>query len=364
MEGVAVSGGGALPDRGFWRGRRVFLTGHTGFKGTWARLWLTRLGAVVHGYALAPESEPALHTLVGPGADETIADIRDHARLAAALAAAAPEIVLHFAAQPLVRRGYGEPGATFDVNVMGTVALLEAVRRTASVRAVVVVTTDKVYRNDESGRPFGEDDRLGGGDPYSASKAACELVVDCWRRSWLAAQGVSVVTARGGNVVGGGDFAADRLVPDVVRAVAAGEAVRLRHPGATRPWQHVLDCLAGYLLLAEAAAGARDLGSVPEALNFGPMPGETETTVAGLAEAIGRALGAQRPWIGAASEAGGAEQRALALDPRRASAALGWRPRLSAEAMVAWTADWYAAWARGEDARALTEAQIAAYEAL
>lgn len=360
MEGLAVN---MFPSPDFWRGKRVFLTGHTGFKGTWARLWLASMGAKVFGYALQPDTKPALHSLVGDGdlSGETLADIRDAAALARALASADPDVILHMAAQPLVRASYTDPVATFDVNVMGTVQLLEAARKMPRLSAIVIVTTDKVYANDDAGRAFSEDDRLGGHDPYSASKAAAELVAASYRQSFFAGSGRRVATARAGNVLGGGDFAADRLVPDIVRATLAGERLAIRSPSATRPWQHVLDCVSGYLAFAEAlASGRTDVVS----LNFGPAPLGRLRTVAEIATAMQSALGLPARWDDVSGAAKPHEMQTLGLDPARAAAALGWRSRLDAAATVEWTARWYAGWRAGEPPRALTLGQIEDYTAL
>ncbi|MDN2566899.1 CDP-glucose 4,6-dehydratase [Aquibium sp. A9E412] len=348
------------PDPGFWRGRRVLVTGHTGFKGTWARLWLAGMGAEVHGLSLPPDSEPALHALVGPQglAGEHLADIRDAAAVARAVRAADPQIVLHMAAQALVRRGHAAPGDTFDVNVTGTVRLLEALRDVARLQAVLVVTTDKVYRNDESGRPFSEDDPLGGLDPYSASKAACELATAALAAGAFAPRGVPVATARGGNVIGGGDFASDRLVPDIVRAADAGLPPSIRNPAATRPWQHVLDCLAGYFRYLEALAGD---AAAPAALNFGPPADERQRAVREVAEAMLVALGRDPHWHGGTAADAPREMAALALDPALAAATLGWRARLDQTEAIAWTARWYDGWRRGADPAELTRAQIARF---
>lgn len=344
------------PDPAFWAGRRVFLTGHTGFKGAWARLWLETMGAVVVGYALPPPSTPSLHGLLGRTDEaDTLADIRDRVALGRALAAARPEIVIHMAAQALVLRGYDEPVETFDVNVMGTVNLLEAVRAVPSIATVVVVTTDKVYHNDESAQFFHEEDRLGGHDPYSASKAACELVVETYRASFLATAGIRVVAARGGNVIGGGDFSADRLVPDVVRAAHAGRCLEIRNPAATRPWQHVLDCLSGYFLYAEAVHAGHE---VPAALNFGPDLDASRLTVTDLAVAVQRGMGLEPAWVRGAEVAHPREMHVLGLDPSRAAASLGWRARYAPPDVVRLTARWYAGWHRGESASTLTRAQI------
>ena len=360
MEGMAVS---TLPSSEFWRGKRVFLTGHTGFKGTWTRLWLAALGAEVFGYALPPDTTPALHALVGSDgmAGETLADIRDGASLDRALVAANPDVILHLAAQPLVRASYAEPVLTFDVNVMGTVRLLEIARQLPRLIAVLVVTTDKVYANDDAGHAFSEDDSLGGHDPYSASKAAAELITASYRQSFFAASGRHVATARAGNVLGGGDFAADRLVPDVVRSALAGESLAIRSPGATRPWQHVLDCICGYLVFAEALASGR---TSVASLNFGPSSSVRPCTVGEIATAMQTALGLPTDWNDVSTAAKPHEMQTLGLDPTRAAATLGWRTRLDAAATVAWTARWYAGWRNGEPPRALTLDQIHAYTAL
>lgn len=355
---------GALEDMAlspaFWGGRRVLLTGHTGFKGAWAARWLARLGAEVTGLALAPESEPNLFGLLEATTRirSRIGDIRDWAAVREAVSHADPEIVLHMAAQALVPRAYREPLETWSSNVMGTVTLLEALRSRPGLKAIVVVTSDKVYANRAGAKPFRETDRLGGDDPYSASKAAAELAVGAWRASF-AASGPPVATARAGNVIGGGDWAADRLVPDLLRALEARRALELRQPESTRPWQHVLDPLAGYLMLAERLAEGRTL---PEALNFGPAPESvlpTRVLVEQLSSALGRGPDwrhVPRPEI--------PEKPVLALDAGLAERTLGWRPRLAIGEAVAWTAEWYAAHRDGADVAALTDRQIERYEAL
>lgn len=344
------------PDPAFWRGRRVLVTGHTGFKGGWAVLWLRELGAQVTGFALPPETEPSLFAMLGAAAGTSIlGDLCDRAAVADAVARAAPEIVLHMAAQPLVRRGYAEPVETFAANTMGTVHLLDALRGAEGLRAVLVVTTDKVYENDETGRPFAESDRLGGHDPYAASKAATEIAAASFARSYFAPAGVRLATARGGNVIGGGDFAADRLIPDIVRAALAGQPVCLRNPAATRPWQHVLDGLCGYLVYLEALAARRD---VPPALNFGPPAGEV-LTVAQIADAMTAAMDMPGGWT---PEAGGPhEMRALALDSGLAATALGWRGRIPPVDAIRLTAEWYAAWRNGADMEWATRHQVRAF---
>ena len=361
VESLGVTIPSALPDPAFWRGRRVLLTGHTGFKGAWAALWLERLGAVVTGFALAPETTPSLYALAAPwaGQNSVIGDVRDREALHAAVSDADPEIVIHMAAQALVRRGYAEPRATFETNVQGTANLLDALDGCRHLDAVLVVTTDKCYRNDNNGRAFTETDPLGGADPYSASKAAQELVCHAWPGA------LPLVTARAGNVVGGGDWAADRVLPDLFRAVAAGVAIRLRQPRATRPWQHVLDVLSGYFVYAERLATAP--GGLPSALNFGPPPHAGHIRDVGwLVEAATACLRAHgidvENWL-QDGKPGPAEAATLALDPALAASTLGWRTRLDAAESVSWTAEWHARLQRGEAARSIAGDQIERYTA-
>jgi CDP-glucose 4,6-dehydratase len=349
------------PDVGFWRDRRVLLTGHTGFKGAWAALWLARLGARVTGLSLAPDTEPSLWASIGSGLIEAeiLGDMRDLATVNDAVARARPSVVLHMAAQALVRRSYAEPVETFAVNLMGTVNLLEALRTAEALEAVLVVTTDKVYANSDQGRDFAEDDPIGGHDPYSSSKAAAEIATASYAASFFTRRGVALATARAGNVIGGGDWAPDRLVPDVWRAAARGEAVELRHPEATRPWQHVLEPLAGYFLYLEALARRQD---VPKALNFGP-PAGAAATVASVAEAMAQALGAPTAWRRDETPTP-PEMKLLSLDPSRAMKSLGWRPRLSCDEAVQWSARWYAEHDSGAEPLRLCQAQLDAYESL
>ena len=350
---------GRLPDPAFWRGKRVLITGHTGFKGGWLALWLARMGAEVRGLALAPLTTPNLHTLAriddltGPG----LGDIRDAVTVARAVGEAAPEIVFHMAAQPLVHEGYRTPEATFATNVVGTANVLGALRGTGT-RAVVAVTTDKVYHNREWAYPYREEDRLGGHDPYSASKAAAELVIDCYRASFLAAEGIALASARAGNVVGGGDWSADRLIPDAVRAWSRGETLEVRRPGATRPWQHVLEPLAGYLVLAEALHGD---AAAAGAWNFGPEPGAA-ATVRTVIDHARAAYGEGEVRFGDGTqwphEAGW-----LALETAKARQQLGIVPRWDLPQTIARTMAWYRAQADGADARALCHTDLDAYEA-
>lgn len=347
-----------LPSPAFWAHRRVLLTGHTGFKGSWLALWLQRMGAQVAGLALPPETEPAhfVSARVAEGMASTFADLRDQSAVAEVIRAFAPEIVLHLGAQALVRQSYRDPAGTFATNVQGSVNLLDALADRGSAEAILVVTSDKVYANDESGRAFTERDALGGHDPYSLSKAAAEHVVGAYRASRFAGGSTRLMTLRGGNVIGGGDFSADRIVPDIVRAALSGEPLTLRNPSATRPWQHVLDCLAGYLVAAECLME----GSAPPALNIGPDPGQP-IMVQAIAEAILPALGARQGWrLESAATPALREMHSLSLDPTLARA-LGIADRLPGRRALDWTAEWYQRSRTERDIRQLTESQIAHY---
>ncbi|HVM39485.1 MAG TPA: CDP-glucose 4,6-dehydratase [Acidimicrobiia bacterium] len=349
-------------DRDFWSGRKVFLTGHTGFKGAWLAAWLTDLGADVTGFALAPYTDPALWRLIGERLPITSVegDVRDGDAVAKAVANAAPSVVLHLAAQPIVRTSYLDPAGTFATNVQGTVNTLEAVRTVGGVDGVVVITSDKVYENRGTGEPHREDSRLGGDDPYSASKAAAEHVVHAYRTSYRGQGFPPMASVRAGNVVGGGDWSTDRLVPDVVRALDTGEPVSLRYPQATRPWQHVLDPLSGYLVTAQELVG--NARSVPPAVNFGPPP-EGETSVVDVVERLSAHFDGKPGWVHpGGEEPHEAPRLTLSIDLARVT--LGWRPRLDLEATLAWTAEWYAAWRAGGDPLEATLDQIRRYEEL
>lgn len=351
-------------DRDFWPQQRVFLTGQTGFKGSWASLWLSHLGARQHGLALAPETAPSLYELFGdlPGREiSSIGDIRDPDTVSRAVSDCDPTVAIHMAAQPLVRRSYRSPVETYGSNVMGTVHVLEALRHAPNLKAVLIITTDKVYRNDDSGRPFRESDHLGGHDPYSSSKAACEEVVSSYRQSYYKESGIRVATARAGNVVGGGDWSEDRLVPDIWRAMLDGSSVKLRNPASTRPWQHVLDPVSGYFRYVEALAG-QEGASMPPALNFAPAT-DAPLTVQAVAERLGNALGVAESWrLDDGPQP--AEMKLLTLDASLAASTIGWRPRLTGREAIDWAAEWYLDIHRGGDARVRAMAQITAYESL
>lgn len=350
-----------------WEGRRVLLTGHTGFKGSWMSLWLSQMGAIVCGYSLAPPSEPNLFEIarVGERLHHIEADICDEHRLRSVMREFAPEVVFHLAAQSLVRRSYAEPTLTYATNVMGTVNVLESIRHTSSVRAAVMVTTDKCYENHEWHWGYREEDRLGGHDPYSNSKACAELVSAAYRDSFftqdeLSEHGVAIATARAGNVIGGGDWAVDRLIPDLIRGFIASEQVLIRHPNSIRPWQHVLDPIRGYIQLAERLL-ARDPGFA-SAWNFGP--GEED---ARPVEWIVRNLAKQWSPLASWTTSGGVhphEATYLKLDCARAHNLLGWRPALRLSSALQLIVEWYRQWQAGSDMQAVTLDQIAAYQRL
>ncbi len=346
----------------FWKGKRVFLTGHTGFKGSWLTLWLRELGADIAGYSLAPPSEPNLFTLAGVGAAARsfISDVRRLDELQHAMAAQRPEIVIHMAAQSLVRHSYREPVETYSTNVMGTVNVLEAARHLDSVKAIVVVTSDKCYENHERASAYRENEPMGGADPYSNSKGCAELVTAAYRRSYFSARNVAVASARAGNVIGGGDWAVDRLVPDVIGAFIDKRQVAIRHPDAIRPWQHVLDPLGGYLQLAQQLCERGE--EVAEAWNFGPAA-EDAKPVSWVTEMLARQWGDGASWI-AGNPPSLHEAQTLTLDSAKARARLGWSSRLTVTTALAWTVEWYKAYQQGADMRALTLIQLQRYQGM
>ena len=346
---------------GFWKGRKVFLTGHTGFKGAWLSLWLEKLGAEVAAVSLDPPAGESLYKRLSPWREQAhySADIRDTRSFEDVVYDFCPEIVIHLAAQTLVRHSYQYPSETFSTNVMGTTNVLDVVRNTPSVKTVIIVTSDKVYANDGSGHPFIETDPLGGKDPYSNSKACTELVVQSYRDSFFRQRPVRVATVRAGNVIGGGDWAKDRIVPDFIRALDSDQPILLRNPQAVRPWQHVLEPLSGYLAFAETLTLECEK-ELPDALNFGP-DASNFATVAELVDALASAHGSKRGWQRDPGEHP-PEASALTLNSARAFAALGWRPRLNMDETIKWTSAWYEACRNGADMRQFTLGQIAAYE--
>jgi CDP-glucose 4,6-dehydratase len=348
-----------LPNPKFWHNRRVLVTGHTGFKGSWMVLWLKKLGADVAGLALPPDTNPNLFELadVGAGISSHLADLRDRDAVRQIVADTRPEVVFHLAAQPLVRRSVREPVETIATNVMGAAHLLDALRDRTGLAAILVITSDKVYANTDRGLPFGEGDELGGKDPYSASKAAVELVAASFASTFFSPIDVPLATARAGNVVGGGNFSEDRIVPDLVTALCAGKQLVLRHPEAVRPWQHVLDCIAGYLIYAEALANRE---AVPMTLNFGPEPTHP-VTVAEFATALQTAMGSTLGWRHEPVD-GSVETKLLTLDSSTARRLLNWRDRLPGHECVAAVAAWYKAWIGGDELREFTLQQICDYE--
>ncbi len=343
----------------FWKGKTVFLTGHTGFKGGWIAHWLYELGAAVHGYSLEPPTQPNFFTetqLQKRLVQSTIGDIRDLATLTSALRQAKPDIIIQMAAQPLVRESYKTPVETFATNVMGTVNLLEAARQVGTAKAIVNITTDKCYENKEWLWSYRENDRLGGHDPYSSSKACAEIAAAAYRNSFLADANIYLASVRAGNVIGGGDWATDRLIPDFLRAFDAGKILIIRSPNAIRPWQHVLEPLSGYLLLAEKLY--TEGSAFAEAWNFGPND-EDAKPVSWIVEK----LCAQIP--GAHWEIKNVKQPheagLLKLDSSKAKAKLGWAPRWTLETALSKTTEWHQAWRNREDMAVISTQQIQAY---
>lgn len=354
MEGVVVVGSA-------FSGKRVLVTGNTGFKGSWLTAWLARAGADVVGYALEPKTERDNFLTAGIEArmaESVIGDVRDASKLREVVERHRPDVVFHLAAQPLVRYSYDNPAETFEINVVGAANLLDAVRGVGTAKATVVITSDKCYRNNEWVWGYRESDALGGHDPYSASKAAEELVVACYRDSYFGPADLPLASARAGNVIGGGDWSADRIVPDAVRALEAGQALGVRNPASTRPWQHVLEPLGGYLLLA--ARMLAEPGRFTDSFNFGPDSSAVHT-VGELCDLVVGAWG-EGAWEQTGPSMGGHEAGLLALDSSRARHELGWSPLLGVNDAVGWTMDWYRTRFDGGDVPALVDRQIAEYE--
>ncbi|HWL64101.1 MAG TPA: CDP-glucose 4,6-dehydratase [Steroidobacteraceae bacterium] len=349
----------------FWKNRRVAVTGHTGFKGPWLCALLRAMGAEIHGYSRPPPTTPSLYGLAGESGlveSDTVGDIRDTAAFTSFLERTRPEILLHMAAESVVLDSYRDPVEFFSTNAVGTASILEGLRRSALRCAVVNVTTDKVYANRAWVWGYRETDALGGNDPYSSSKACAELVAQSFRSSFfppdrLAEHGVAIGTARAGNVIGGGDWTPHQLIPATVAAFAQGQPVVLRNPGATRPWQHVLDCLSGYLTLAEQLVTRPQVASGD--WNFGPSD-RLPPTVSEVVEILGQHWSLREPWVRSAAEHLH-EERALSLDSSKAEAMLGWRARLDVRQALDWVASWYLAFGRGEPAAALVSRQVQQY---
>ncbi len=355
----ALESVGKVIDRDFWAGKRVLVTGHTGFKGSWLWIWLDQLGVELTGFSLGPPTDPSLFVeadLDRLGASIT-GDVRDAEAVSSAFRSAQPEIVLHLAAQPLVRASYDDPVATFATNVLGTVNVLEAARNCSSIRALVNVTTDKCYENREWVWGYRENEPMGGRDPYSASKGCSELVTSAYRQTFFAGGQVALASARAGNVIGGGDWAADRLVPDTVTAFAQERAVTIRNPHAIRPWQHVLDPLWGYLVLAERLCAGGD--EYAEAWNFGPDDADAWPVERVVAE-LARRWGPKARWHLDDSEQPH-EASFLKLDTSKARGRLGWEPRWSLSEALDHTVDWYGAWRAGGNVLSLCRTQIEQY---
>ncbi|MFC4592929.1 CDP-glucose 4,6-dehydratase [Sphingobium tyrosinilyticum] len=354
-----------FPSSTFWRGKRVLLTGHTGFKGGWAAMWLELLGAEVYGLALSPAGasggEALWHAIGRPGNRCGFADIRDAAAVEAAFVTARPDVVLHMAAQALVHASYEDPVTTFDTNVMGLINVLEVARRSPGLKAIVNVTSDKCYENTEQVWAYRETEPMGGSDPYSASKGCAELVTASYRRSFFnRPEGPLLASARAGNVIGGGDWSPDRLVPDCVRSFSRQADVLIRNPLSTRPWQHVLEPITGYLMLAQALIerGA----DAAQGWNFGP-PDDDAWPVGRIVDALAEAWGSGVGW-GRDETVRPHEAMLLRVDASKARLGLGWRPRLPIGEGLAWTVDWYKSVAAGQSARTVTMNHIRAYEAL
>ena len=351
-----------LPQSTFWSGKRVLVTGHTGFKGSWLVLWLKALGAEVSGISLPHSDSTSLFhcASVGDLVDSHYCDIRNLEHLKSVIVALQPELVFHLAAQSLVRPSYADPVSTFAVNVQGTVNVLEGCRASNSCKAIVAVTTDKVYRNNEWCYPYREIDALGGRDPYSASKAASELIIASYRDSFLSEEGIAISSARAGNVIAGGDWSVDRIIPDAVRAWSEGETLRVRSPDSTRPWQHVLDPLSGYIKLAEALYAGTVL---PDAFNFGPQNSGVASvkSVIELARGLFNGFATSVEYSSAEPVSGLHEARALSLDSSKVNELLGISPRWCLEEAIEKTMAWYAAFYSGADPLTLCQNDLISF---
>ena len=354
-------------NRAFWKDKEVLITGHTGFKGSWLSLWLQKLGANVLGYALSPPTQPSLFEVacVADGMTSITGDVRDLEHLQAVIAEHRPEIIIHMAAQPLVRYSYEDPIETYSTNIMGTVNVLEAVRHSESVRAVVCITSDKCYEDQEWLWGYRENEPMGGRDPYSSSKGCAELVISAYRNSYFPAEeyqrhGVALASARAGNVIGGGDWARDRLVPDIMKAVMANRPVVIRNPQAIRPWQHVLEPLNGYLCLAEQLEVCGP--EFAQGWNFGPND-EDARPVSWVVEHLTKLWGENARWELDSAQSSH-EATYLKLDCSKAKSLLGWSPKLSLPTALEWIVEWYRGYQQNQNMRQLTEVQIARHESL
>lgn len=346
----------------FWRGKRVLLTGHTGFKGAWATLWLKSLGAHVTGFSLPPNSIPNIFDLgrVSDGIVSIIGDLRDARAVDKAVTEAAPDVVFHMAAQSLVRRSYADPVGTYETNIIGTVNLLDALRRLSDARGIINVTSDKCYENRETIWAYRETDPLGGHDPYSSSKACAEIVAAAYSKSFLSTRGMGLASARAGNVIGGGDWSEDRILADLMRGFAAGSSVVIRNPSAIRPWQHVLEAISGYFTLAERLFD--NPMQYAGGWNFGPS-GEDNVTVGRLANQLARLWGPGAS-CSSAPQSGPHEAHLLRLDATKARVLLGWRPKLDLDSALCWIVDWHRAHLDGRNMRDVTFGQIERYQTM
>ncbi|CAN5392712.1 CDP-glucose 4,6-dehydratase [soil metagenome] len=356
MEGMGI-------DTTFYKGKRVFITGHTGFKGSWLTSWLIKSGAVLKGYALAPNTQPALFNIldIGNNIESVYSDISQINKLSKEVDSFKPEIIFHLAAQPLVRESYSDPHYTYNTNVLGTVNILEAARNCSSVRAIVAITTDKVYKNKERDSGYSESDEIGGYDPYSASKACCEIIIDSYRQSFLSKSSVLIVSARAGNVIGGGDWSKDRIIPDAVRSFSSGKKLQVRNPKSVRPWQHVLEPLSGYLMLGKYLLEGKSEFEGP--WNFGPLE-DDRMNVGELAELIARLWSKDATFEILKLDGQLHETKLLSLDINKARTKLNWQPSYNSGKALEKTIKWYSEYYKGTDMNELTRSQIEDFEKL